>query len=142
MLAGCGSGGNQNAVTPVLADNRGTYQLVYSKVYQAAPGGGVTSFQSYSTGTLRLFDNSTYTRTMQQGSGQSITQGFYLLAGSTSSILGSRHGSFTLTPSDSPQLNGTYDVASDFTLTLTYALPDATPTRSDVWVKESDSPRF
>ena len=150
MLAGCGSGGNLDANTPVLADNRGTYRLAFTTVQVTAPGGQVSSFVSYSTGTLRLFENSTYARTIESPQGASISQGYYLLARSTSSILGSWQGSFSLNPNgidtSSAAITGSYDVTPDFTLTLTYnqyALPDTSlVTRSNVWVKESDSPRF
>lgn len=149
LLAGCGSGGNLDAVTPVLADVPGTYRLAYTEVTVAAPapGGAVTSFLSYSTGTLRLYDNSTYTRVTQGGQQQSVTQGGYLFADSTSSILGSSHGSFTFTPIGTAiPIAGLYKVTPDFTLTLTYppvSLPDSSlMTRSNVWVKQSDSPNF
>lgn len=152
LLAACGSGGNLDAVTPVQANIRGTYQLAYTNVDVTAPGtnGQVSHFVSYSTGILRLFDNSTYTRTTQAGPTQSTTLGYYLFADSTSSILGSRNGTFLFTPSSLTVVPGTaptgvYGVTPDFTLTLyyQYSLPDnSTVTRSNVWVKESDSPRF
>lgn len=147
ILAGCGSGGNFTAVTPVMANNRGTYRLANTTVTVVAPGGSVATFSSYSTGTLQLFDDTTYTRTMVGAQTQNVTRGVFLFAGSTSSILASRDGSFSLTPSTATDYTqsffGSYDVTPDYTLKLTYdqyALPDQSlVTRSNVWIKESDS---
>jgi hypothetical protein len=161
LLAGCGSGANLDAVTPVLAEVPGTYQLAYTEVTVTSPTKEVFSFRSYSTGTLKLLDNSTYSRTTRGGLQQSTSQGNYLFAGSTSSILGSRKGSFTLTPSGTnvlttdsgttvitgfgPPIIGDYEVTPDFTLKLRYpsvSLPDSSSVvRANVWVKQSDIAR-
>jgi hypothetical protein len=144
VLAGCGAGEGAVAVTPVVADTRGTYRLVASSVSAAAPGGAVT-FSSYSGGTLRL-DDPSYTRAVLSH-GEQFSKGAYRLGTSVNSILNSRNGTFSLTSTDPPFLfSGSYHVTPDFTLSLEYdpfVLPDAVVvTRSEIWIKQSDSPRF
>jgi hypothetical protein len=143
-LAGCGSDGNVRAVTPVMADTRGTYRLLASSSTLKAPDGSVTSFVSYSGGTLRLTETN-FTRSVGQN-GAVVSRGTYALGASVNTILNTRDGSFALVTSNPPfAFTGSYHVIPDFTLTLNYnpfALPDQTViTRSDTWTKESDSPQ-
>jgi len=143
FLASCGWGGNVTAVTPVMADTRGTYRLLFLSESVTAAG-GASSVVSANGGTLRLFDTS-YQRTLADAGTQS-SSGTYALGTSVNTILNSRVGSFTLTSSDPPFiLTGSYRVAADFTLTLDFnqfALPDQSlVTRSESWQKVSDSPR-
>jgi hypothetical protein len=143
MLAGCGSGGgNFAAVTPVMADTRGTYRLSAATVTTTAPDSTVTA-TSYNSGTLRLTETN-YSIVVNNGASSS---GGYALGQSVNTILNTRDGSFTLTPdSGEPPVSGGYHVAPDVTLTLDYgevALPDGTRvSRTETWIKESDSPHF
>jgi hypothetical protein len=144
LLAGCGAGEGAVAVTPVVADIRGTYRLTASRVSAVAPG-GLAAFSSYSGGTLRL-DDPSYSRAVLSHGAQS-SSGVYRFGTSVNSELNSRNGSFALTSTDQPfQFSGSYHVTPDFTLRLDYdpfVLPDAVVvTRSEIWVKQSDSPRF
>lgn len=144
LLAGCGAGGSAVEVTPVMADTNGTYRLVASQTSVTSPG-GANSFSAYSSGTLRLNDPG-YTRSVSDG-GQQVSSGTYLLGTTVNSILNSQHGSFTLTSGNPPfLLTGSYQVAPDFTLTLSYdpyQLPgQGTVTLSETWLKESDSPSY
>ena len=144
LFAGCGSGGNVAAVTPVMADAKGSYRLAAGSDSISDPSGG-SSFVNYSGGTLRLADAS-YTRTVI-ARGEQQTAGVYALGSSANTILNTSHGSFTLTSSAPPNVfTGSYGVTPDFTLTLNYdpfQLPGlGTVTRSETWVKVSDSPRF
>ena len=142
FLAGCGTSESSVSVTPVLADTKGTYQLVTSSSSLTSPS-GVSTFTSFSSGILRL-DTLDYTRVITDH-GPKVTSGAYLLGASVNTILNGRHGAFTLTTSDPPfQLTGNYDVAPDFTLTLNYD-PFVIPGQglislTETWFKESDSP--
>ena len=143
LLAGCGSGESAVAVTPVLADTKGTYRLVASRLSVSTPA-GVSSFYSYSGGTLRL-DGAGYTRSVSDH-GPQLSNGAYQIGTSVSTVLDSRRGPFALTSTDAPFLfTGSYDVTPDFTLTLSYdpfAIPgQGVVSRSETWYKESDSPR-
>ena len=143
LLPGCGSGGNAVQVTPVMGGTRGTYRLVASQT-SVTPVGGVSSFFAYSSGTLRL-DDPGYTLTLT-GPGQQNSSGSYQIGTSVNTIPNSRHGVFSLTASDPPFLfTGSYDVTPDFTLVLSFdpvALTDqGIITRSETWLKISDSPR-
>jgi hypothetical protein len=143
LLAACGADQSSVAVTPVMADTRGTYRLVASTT-SVTSSGSVRTFNSYSAGTLRLAD-STYTRNVT-GNGEAFSSGAYQIGASVNTILNTRHGSFNLTSTDPPGIfTGSYDLVPDFTLTLNYdpySLPDqGLITRSDTWVKESDSSR-
>ena len=142
VLAGCGSGANVVAVTPVTADTRGTYRLAASTLSTVAPDGVLTPFNSYSSGTLRLSDTS-YARTTSDG-GESISSGSYQLGTSVNTILNSRQGSFALTSTEPPfSFTGKYQVSPQFTLTLNYdvyAVSDlGRISRTETWIKESDS---
>ena len=144
LLAGCGRGESSLAVTPVMADTRGTYRLVASGSSLTTPD-GTRFFSSYSSGTLRL-DDPGYTRTVSD-QGLDFSSGTYQLGTSANTILNTRHGFFSLTSSEPPfNLTGSYDVAPDFTLTLDYdqfVLPGGLlVSRSETWFKESDAPRF
>lgn len=143
LLAGCGSGGNYRGVTPVMGDTRGTYRLSASSGTVTAPDGSASPFNSYSAGTLRLKET-TYTRTVNDN-GEERTGGTYVFGPSVNTILNNTEGKFTLTSDTPPHtLYGTYHVTPDFTLRLNYnrvALPDGNlVTRSETWIKESDSP--
>ena len=143
LLTGCGSDGNVAAVTPVLASTRGTYLLSIATADIAAADGSHEKVVD-SGGTLRLFDT-TYQLSVTDGA-QYSSDGTYTLGSSVNTILNSRHGSFSLTSSDSPFLfTGQYQADSDFSLTLNYdrfALPDQSlVTRSETWLKISDSPQ-
>jgi len=142
LAAGCGASGNVAAVTPVMADTKGTYRLASSSGTITAPNGSTRSFLSFSSGTLRLSDSS-----YNQVRGGLASQGSYTIGTSVNTILNSREGTFTLTPNGSPQpLSGSYQVTPDFVLTLNYnqsaQADQSLVTRSDTWVKQSDSPRF
>ena len=142
LAAGCGSGESAVAVTPVMADTMGTYRLIASRTGVTLSGGASTFF-SYSSGTLRL-DDPSYTRAIA-GQGREFSSGAYQLGTSANTILNFRHGRFSLTSTDAPfQFTGSYDVTPDFTLTLNYdpfLIPDqGLITRSETWLKESDSP--
>jgi hypothetical protein len=149
IAGGCGSGGNANAVTPVMADAKGTYRLASSAVTLTAADGAVSTFGSYSTGTLRLFDDGTYQRTMALHE-QHNSSGFFFFGPSATNvtattILNNRQGAFVLSSPDPVQpFKGAYDVKGDVILTLNYQLPQpdhSLVTRSNTWIKESDSPR-
>jgi hypothetical protein len=145
LLAGCGSGGNAVAVTPILADTTGSYALQASSVTISAPG-GANSFNSYSGGTLRLFPDNSYTRAVTDG-GQQTSSGSYQIGNSPGTIPNSRQGSFSLTSSDPPNaFAGNYLITGDFSLALTfdpYRLPadGSLVARTETWIKLSDSPR-
>jgi hypothetical protein len=146
ILAGCGSGGgNFAAVTPVMADTRGTYRLSSATVTTTTPApASAFSTVSYTSGTLRLSETN-YSKT--GNGGEADSSGGYRLGQSVNTILNSREGSFTLTPNaGQPPLTGSYHVDPDVTLTLNYsevALADGTVvSRSETWIKESDSPHF
>jgi hypothetical protein len=140
-IAGCGSGGNSAALTPVVASTRGTYRLSAATV-TTTPAGGVSSFVSYSGGTLRL-DDTTYQRSI---TGEASSSGSYAIGTSVNTILNSRQGAFALTQSaPSVVFTGSYDAIADFTLTLNYnqfSENGASVIRSETWVKENDSPFF
>jgi hypothetical protein len=144
VLAGCGKSESSVAVTPVMADTKGTYRLVTSRTSVTAPGSAST-FNSYSSGILRLEDPG-YTRSVSD-QGQQFSAGAYRLGTSVNSILTSSQGAFTLTSSEAPfAFTGSYQVAPDFILILNYdqfVQPgNLLVTRSETWIKESDSPRF
>ena len=143
FLPGCGSGGNSVQVTPVMANTRGTYRLVASRT-SVTPTGGVSSFFAYSSGTLRL-DDTGYTLTLT-GPGQQESGGNYQIGTSVNTIPNSRHGIFSFTANDTPiPLTGSYDVTPDYTLVFTFDPVTLTDqgliTRSETWLKISDSPR-
>ena len=138
LLAGCGSGGNAAAVTPVMASTIGSYRLIASTVSSTAGN------QSGSGGTLRLFATD-YQRTAGAG-GQDDSAGSYQLGNSVNNILNSRHGSFSLTSTEpAVTVTGSYQLTPDFTLTLDYdqySLPgQGLVTRSETWLKVSDYPQ-
>jgi len=142
VAAGCGSGENAVAVTPVIADTKGTYRLVASRT-SLTRSGAAGAFSSYSGGILRL-DDPSYSRVVS-GTGRQSASGAYRLGVSVNSTLNSSHGTFSLTSSLAPfVLTGSYQVTPDFTLTLDYdgfVLPEGVVTLSETWYKESDSPR-
>jgi hypothetical protein len=144
-LAGCGSGGgNFAAVTPVMADTRGTYRLSSATVTTTAPAPvGTVTTVSYNSGTLRLTETNYSKATVN--SGEANSSGGYRLGQSVNTILNSRDGSFTLTPNaGQPPLAGSYHVDPDVTLTLNYdqvaSADGAVVSRSETWVKQADSP--
>lgn len=143
LVSACGSDGNVRGVTPVMADTRGTYRLAGSSGTVALPDGSVTTFASYSSGTLRLQD-STFTRSVTRH-GEQNTSGSYQIGTSVNTILNRRDGTFLFT-SGAPafHLAGRYQVTPDLTLRLDFdpfRLSDGTvTTHSETWVKESDSP--
>jgi hypothetical protein len=153
ILSGCGSDGNVRAVTPVMADTRGTYRLAAMSFTFTAPDGTVrTSPMTGATGTLRLTDTG-YSKILLVPSAElpsgSLTvgaaNGSYLLGASVNTILNSRAGTFALASVAPPSTaTGVYQVIPDFTLTLNYdteTLPDQSRVASsETWVKESDSP--
>jgi hypothetical protein len=143
FLAGCGAGRNATATTPIQADTKGTYRLIASGASVTFPG-GVTTFFSYSSGTLKL-DQTGYSLELA-GHGFSQSNGVYQLGSSVNTILNGRQGVFSLTATDPPfTFTGSYLVSSDFTLTLDYAPFNTTDgglvTRSETWFKERDSLR-
>jgi hypothetical protein len=144
LFAGCGAGQNAAATTPVLADTKGTYRLVSSGSSVTAPG-GVNSFVSYSSGTLKL-DDTDYALSLSGNRSSQQSSGVYRLGTSVNTILNARQGAFTLTATDPPFIfTGSYLVTRDFTLTLNYD-PFSTPdgelvTHSETWFKESDALR-
>ncbi len=142
VVTGCGSGGTVAAVTPVMADTRGTYRLLSATMVVTAAD-GATSLSSDTTGTLRLFEND-YQRSVGDGALQT-SSGSYQLGASVNTILNGRRGAFTLSAGEAPtMLTGNYQAVSDLTLTLDYdpyALPDLSLVkRTESWVKVSDSP--
>jgi hypothetical protein len=143
IVAGCGSDGNVSAVTPVMADTRGTYRLAAASTSVTAPDGTVTTTASPAVGVLRLSDTG-YSLTVFAPAAQ-VSTGSYVLGASVNTILNSRDGAFSLASLTPPGvLTGSYLVTPDFTLTLNYnqsALPDLSlVSRSETWVKQSDSP--
>jgi hypothetical protein len=147
ILAGCGSGGgNFAAVTPVMADTRGTYRLSVATVTTTSPApASILTTNAYNSGILRL-NETNYSKAVDN-SGEQASGGGYALGGSVNTILNSRDGNFTLTPnSGAPPMTGSYHVDPDVTLTLNYnavQLADGTlVSRTETWVKQSDSPHF
>lgn len=140
ILAGCGAGENAVATTPVSANTKGTYRLVSAGSSVTSPG-GISSFTSYSSGTLKL-DDTDYTLSLT-GNGSQLSSGVYQLGTSVNTILNTGQGAFSLTATDPPFIfTGNYLVTRDFTLTLNYD-PFNTPdgrlvTHSETWFKESD----
>jgi hypothetical protein len=141
LLAGCGSGDNVVATTPVLANTKGSYRLVTS-ASSVSSSGGATSFILYSSGTLKL-DNTRYTLSLT-GKVSQLSSGVYRIGTSVNTILNSRQGVFSLTETDPPFVfTGSYLVTRDFILTLNYD-PYNSPdgglvTRSEIWFKDRDS---
>ena len=144
FLAGCGAGENAAATTPVQANTKGTYRLVSSGSSVIAPG-GVDSFVSYSSGTLKL-DDTDYELSLTGNRSSQQSSGVYRFGASVNTILNTRQGTFTLTATDPPFIfTGSYLVTRDFILTLNYD-PFNTPdgdlvTHSETWFKESDALR-
>jgi len=140
-VAGCGSGTSAVAVTPVMADTKGTYRLVASRT-SITSAVGTGAFSSYSSGTLRL-DDPSYTLSVS-GTGRQFSRGAYRLGTSVNTILNSSRGTFSLTSTVPPfVLTGSYQVTPDFTLILNYdqfVLPKGVASRTETWFKESDSP--
>jgi len=143
FLAGCGSGQNTAATTPVQASTKGTYRLVSSGASVTSPG-GVNSFISYSSGTLKL-DDTGYTLSLEGNRSSQQSSGVYRLGTSVNTILNNKQGAFTLTAADPPfNFTGSYLVTRDFILTLNYdpfSSPDGLVTHTETWYKESDALR-
>jgi hypothetical protein len=154
MLSGCGSDGNVRAITPVMADTRGTYRLAALSYTYTAPDGTVTTKpMTGATGTLRLSDTG-YSMTLLVPSADvssaspsvATSNGSYAIGASVNTILNTREGTFALSSVAPPAIvTGNYHVVPDYTLTLNYnstTLPDQSRVASsETWVKESDSPR-
>lgn len=142
VAAGCGSGESAVAVTSVMADTRGTYRLVASRLVITGAD-GATRFASFSSGTLRLQETD-YNISLA-GNGGFAAAGSYHLGASANTVLNSRRGTFSLTSNRIPTLfTGSYFAQPDFYLSLNYdpyPLADTTVQRTETWLKLSDSPR-
>lgn len=143
VAAGCGSGENAVAVTSVMADTRGTYRLVASRLVITGAS-GATRFASFSSGTLRLQETD-YNMSLA-GNGGFAAAGTYHLGASANTVLNSRRGTFSLSSNRTPSFfSGSYFAQPDFYLSLNYEpyplADNSTVQRTETWLKLSDSPR-
>jgi hypothetical protein len=141
-LAGCGSEGHAEAVTPIQFDARGTHRLEYSRISTAAPN-GTREFTRYSVGTLRLQAGN---YSMILGNPPTFTDsGAFRFGSSVNTILNLRQGRFSVSGTEAPfTLTGSYQVHPDYTLVLAYEPYLRTDlnsgSRVETWYKVSDSP--